>query len=724
MRPPSVPEQKPRMIVTSSVPRSRASRRRPLRLLAATGAILALLFAGAVPAIAAASPAPDATATSSEPALTLVPAANGVLQPGSDLTVSVTLTGGSGASTVSLAIGEQPLADRAALTAWTAGDRGGVTVTEIGTGALDAPASGGATSVSIGVVSTEPGLLDRPAGVYPIVATATVAGVPLASTSAVVIPGPRTPVDVAVVVPITAPAISQGLLPADTLAELTAADGALTAQLDAVSETPAILAVDPAIPAAIRVLGDAAPGTARAWLDRLLALPNSRFALQFGDADIATQLQSGLAEPLSPLSLISYLPAGTVAPAGDPSPAASDTAAPTASPSPTPDATPLVPDLASLTDIGDDRSSVFWPVGGTAGAGVVTALGSLGSPETPALTLVPSASTTAGADGTRIGARVDSSGSALLAYDSTVSDLLRSAADATEPTSRDASLAAVTAQLALVDPSSPILVTVDRGQDRSRTNLRAAIDAASGAPATVPVTLDDIAAAPAAAPVDVPEVAPDAGRVADLTGLLADVPGLERFATILDDPALLTGRERAEILQLLGAGWRADADAAQAAVTAHRAATVTTIESVTLLASDVNLLSYNANYGPFVRNALPWPVNVTLIANPNDARLIVQTRTVADSLPANANTRVVVPVEAQIANGQVDIDMRLVSPTGDPIGSPLTVAVEVHADWENIGLAILGGLLALFVAAGIVRTVLRRRAARRAPGEPDVEATA
>jgi hypothetical protein len=95
----------------------------------------------------------------------------------------------------------------------------------------------------------------------------------------------------------------------------------------------------------------------------------------------------------------------------------------------------------------------------------------------------------------------------------------------------------------------------------------------------------------------------------------------------------------------------------------------------------------------------------------------MQTRTDAPDLPADTNTRVVIPVEAQIANGQVNVDMHLVSPTGEPIGAPLNIAVEVHADWENIGLGILGGLLAIFLGVGILRTVLRRRAAKRA--EPD-----
>ncbi|HAN26073.1 MAG TPA: hypothetical protein DCP95_16120, partial [Microbacterium ginsengisoli] len=68
--------------------------------------------------------------------------------------------------------------------------------------------------------------------------------------------------------------------------------GLLDAELTAVAGTAAVLAVDPAVVASIRVLGSSAPASARAWLQRLMTLPNERFALQYGDADVATQLEA------------------------------------------------------------------------------------------------------------------------------------------------------------------------------------------------------------------------------------------------------------------------------------------------------------------------------------------------------------------------------------------------------------------------------------------------
>lgn len=695
------------MTVTEDAPRIRASRRRPLRRLAVTGAIVAMLLGGAG-AAAAATPDPAATATPGAAELTLVPAGNGVIRAGEDLVVSVALDNGTDAttsgSTVVLALGDQPLGDRAALHSWIAGESGGDSLREVGVAPLDPVSAGGSASVPVRIVGAAPALAGRAPGVYPLVATTTVDGALLTSTSAVVVrddaPGPA----VGVIAPILAPPIRSGLLDSDALLELTAADGSLTAQLDAVVGTPAILAVDPAIPAAIRVLGDAAPASAQAWLERLLALPNSRFALQFGDADLSSQIAAGLTQPLSPTTLVPYLRVGTVAPTSDPTPGV--TAEPGDAGS--------VPDLAALTDIGATVPNVYWPLGGTAGAGVISALGALGTPETPAFTLVPSATTSAGANGARVDARVDAAASALLAYDSTVSDLLRTAADETDLTRRNAALTAATAHLALLDPGAPLLVSLDRGIDRSRSSMRAAIETAASAPGVAPVGLPQIVTG-TATPVDVPEIPPDPARAAEVTALLADESAVARFATILENPALLTGRERAELLQVLGVGWRADAAAASQAFADHRADTVRTLDSVGILASDViNLLSYDSVYPPFVRNDLPWPISVTLVAQPDDPRLIVQTRTEVRA-QADGNTRVEVPVQARIANGQVTVEMHLLSPSGEQIGAPQSVAVAVHAEWETIGLSILGVLLALFIGVGVVRTVLRRRAARRAP---------
>ena len=124
-------------------------------------------------------------------------------------------------------------------------------------------------------------------------------------------------------------------------------------------------------------------------------------------------------------------------------------------------------------------------------------------------------------------------------------------------------------------------------------------------------------------------------------------------------------------------------------------------------------MSSSAPLRPWVRNDLPWPITVELRTQPDDVRLRVQPSTPINA-QASANTRVEVPVEARIANGEVTVGMQLYSPTGEPIGARQNVSVEVRAEWESIGLIVFIALVAAFLGIGVVRTVASRRRARAA----------
>jgi hypothetical protein len=486
------------------------------------------------------------------------------------------------------------------------------------------------------------------------------------------------------------------------LSALTAADGSLTSQLDAVDGTPVILAVDPAIPAAIRVLGTAAPASAAAWLARLDALPNSRFALQFGDADVAAQLQAGLPAPEGPTSLETYMSPSNFTPAGSgpPTPATTDGSA-------------TYPPLDELLDIGGGRADVYWPASGTAGAGV---LGALAAGDPGALTLVPSATLAAGAAGQAVSARASADAADVLAYDSAVSSALHEASLLDASVLRGASLTAATAYLELATAEAagrPLLVTVDRGSDRSGIALTAAIAAVLQAPGVTPIALDTIVATQpeATQAVDIPA---DSTATDAASALFADETGIAGFATILGDPALLTGPQRAETLQLLGNAWRAIPDDWQAALTAHRDAARATLDAVGVLApTTVQLLSTTTPLYVWVRNDLPYPVDVVLYASPDDVRLDVQRETVVTAATPRSNTRIEVPVTARVGGGQVSVDLQLRSATGEAIGTPQRADITVRADWEGIGVTALVIVIGALVVFGLVRTILRRRRARR-----------
>jgi hypothetical protein len=655
-----------------------------------------------LPSAAALAATPDPSPTDATVAATLsaAPAANGILRPGDPLSVVVTLSAGSSTSTttpVALSIGTASIVDDASLDRWLGGDASGQTLQQVATGTVDATASGAQNSITLTVAATDPTLAGRGAGIYPVLVSA--AG--LTAPSVVVVPsdGPTTPI--ALVVPITAAPLTRGVLTGNELAELTAVDGALSAQLDAVDGTAATLAIDPAIPAAIRVLGSAAPPTAVAWLQRLLALPNDRFALQFGDADIAAQLQAGLSAPLEPTSLQSYMSEADFT-GSSPAVSAASSAEPTPTTSP---GQPTYPTLTALLDVGATTSNVFWPATGSAGP--VASLGARGTVEEPTRVLMASTSIAGGA---RV-APAAVAGVSTPVYDAEVSRVLAAAAGQNDATRRSASLAAAQAYLAVARGAAgdqPVLAVLDRGTDRSRVSLRATLGLLSSAPGFATSTLAEISSRPAS---EISLTAPsvDSTRASEVGELLSDEQSVDRFATILDQPDLLTGRERAEMLQVISVSWTGDA--ARRAVADHRAGTQTTLDSVGILSSDFRLVSSSAPLRPWVRNDLPWPVTVVLDVSPNDARLRVQDRTTVQAQAA-ANTRVEVPVEARIANGEVSVDLQLYSPTDQPVGAPQRVDVEVRAEWESIGLIVIVGLVVGFLGIGVVRTIARRRRAR------------
>jgi hypothetical protein len=692
----------------------------PSWLRVGAGILLAAVGLGtAVPAVAA-TPSPVTSSQTGSVSLVLSPYANGIVRADHALTVAVTVDNSSatavGTAHVTLQLGATPLTDRESLGDWLDGGTDGVTLSPVGTVDVEAVPAAATRSASISVSAADPQLAGRAPGVYPLLASYPGDGGPVSSTSVMVVPADTGATPAGLVVPITAAPMGTGLLTAAQLTDLTAPGGDLTAQLDAVAGSTAILAVDPALPAAIRALGTSAPTSATAWLDRLDALPNSRFALQFGDADIAVQLMAGRSAPAQPTSLSAYLrPIDFARPAGTtPTPAPSGTAGPT------------LPSTDELLDV-EGVPGVLWPASGTAGPDAITALGALGTDADPTLTLLASTSTAAGAAGGTVTARASAGGAALLVYDGPVSAALRDASRVNDPALRGAPLAVANAYLAFATADAagrPLLLAVDRAVDRTAAGLAAVVDAVDQAPGLDLVPFGQLQAA---APVEatVVDAPADEQRVAVASALFSSEDQLGPLSTVLADPTLLTGPERAEILQLLGNGWRDRPDEWNAAVEAHRTRTAATQGAVEILdPTPVNLAGSGAPLGIWVRNDLPYPVEVTLVVTPDDPRLTVQ-RTTAVSAPAASNTRVKVPVEARVGNGEVTLRLELRSSAGVVIGPVRTVDVSVRAEWEGLGIAVLSVIVGALVVFGLIRTVLRRRrakaadAARDAPSDPD-----
>lgn len=711
--------------MTTDLPRGQALRRLLAPLPAAAFAVL-LGLSSATPAHAA--PIDDA-----EPQLSLVAAVRGIVHPGAAMSATLTIenpgTAALDAANAFLQVGTQPLADRDALHAWLAGTDQDRPLTSIGVGTGVDVAPGQTDSVAISVPADNATVQALGPGVYPLRAQYG----DVSAESVIVVPASAEPVGL--VVPITAPVASSGLLDADALAALTGPEGALTAQLDAVSASPAILAVDPAIPAAIRVLGDDAPLSAVEWLEDLMLLSNERFALQYGDADVAAQVQAGLPALLQPLSLEGY----AAAPEPEPSPSPS----PTESPAAVGDDDEATADLAELLAIGEATPSLYWPAPGQATPAVI---GGLKAADPKAVVVTPSSATEEGASGSGVPASsATADGAAALVYDEGASEALDAVALASTEQARASATAVATAELWFAGRDAgdaPVLVALDRGLTTPpfpgegdaadvppvdlEARLSAAVDTVALSSTVDTVHLDELLAVPPArvTPVDAPA---DAERVAFAQSIPSGENRVATIATVLENPDMLTGIVRAEALQALGAGWAAQPDAWADVAAGFSQRTRDRAQAVAIQEpAPVNLLSSAASLPVWIRNDLPWPVTVTLHARSGDLRLDITDTTQVVAQP-RSSTHVQVPVEARVGSGNVDIELTLVGPSGETIGPAQTVAVNVRAEWETIGVVVLGVLIVGLIGTGIVRTILRRR---RIPdpdpadgGSPDAHVT-
>ncbi len=628
----------------------------------------------------------------------------GTVAPGTGTTASVTVendaTSRLSSGRVTVEISRTPLTGEDALTAWLEDDESAGTFDELGTDTT-APVDAD-SSVSSNVFVPPEALADLAPGIYPLRASLSDATIDndqtdvktVTSSSVLVVSAAAVP-PVAVIVPVTATPASGALLSPDELSALTAPDGDLTAVLEGVAGTSAILAIDPSIPAAIRSLGSTAPEQAREWLSRLDALPNERFTLQFGDADITTQAQAGLGALLQPTTLTPFLnpDAFTAAPIATPTPTSSPT------PSPTPTDGPVLPDDATLTAVEGSVSGILWPRSDLTTQNLATFSAYLGEDATT----IVSSSVVEGATGAR--ATVD--GRSLLVTDAPSSSAFSRAANAAAAPLRQQRLAEASAHLqlsALANPTAPILIGLTRDDTRSADALRDVIASVD----TPGFALESLLAAPAT--TTTLTATPDGARGASLQRMLDDEVVLAAFGTILEDPQVLLSPKRIQIMRATAVGL--GADGFDEAVSAVHTATSDTLDAVDIpQASTIQLLSANADLPFSVRNDLPWPVSVRLLVEPNDTRLDVEPE-IAATIPAGTTSRVKVPVSARVASGEVTLRLTLLSPTGVQIGPQESVRVSVRAEWETIGLAGFGGLIVLLLGLGIIRTVRRRRRER------------
>ncbi len=697
--------------MTATTPTGLRARVRRLTSAVAVGALALGIGSIATPALAADGDGDDADAAGVELSFSI--GVHGRVAPGNGASATVTIANETdaeiSAGDVVVELNRTPLADDASVTTWLDDDQAPGTFSALGSERSAVLAAGDSERVALTVDPTT--FADLAPGVYPV--RASLAGASVASggdvderdttTGSVLVIAPTT-AQVGVIVPVTATPADGVLLSTEELADLTASDGPLTAVLDGVTGTAAVLAVDPAIPAAIRARGTAAPDSATEWLTRLDELPNERFALQFGDADATVQSQAQLPALLQPATLSPFL-----TPQDFPSVRATETPAPTASPSPLDQPGAVLPDDAELTALEGSLDGILWPRAGVRAEDLATFETYVGAGTT---TIVSSATT--GGTGA---AHAQAAEHDLLVIDDTVSAAISDAADEADDDARQQLLAAASARiyLAAADaPDAPLLVGLERDESRDADALREAITAVD----TVGLDLTAIRATPASA-VTLAAAEIDTARVDALGQLLADEGSIAQFATVLDDPQVLIQRERIRLLRTIAVG--VPAEEFDRTVDARRDGTRSTLGAVSIPpSSTIQLLSAAADLPFSVRNDLPWPVTVRLAVASTDPRLDVATD-IDVVVPANTSARVKVPVTARVGSGEVALRLSVYSPAGVLVDGPQIARVAVRAEWETIGLILFGSLAGLLIVGGVVRTVLRKR---REHAEADADADA
>ena len=663
----------------------------------------ASLFGTAAAAHASPTPTPDITATANPaaPELSPVLGTDGVVRRGDALRAAIAITAPADAAVpagvVTVSLAATPLPDTTTVDSWL----GGVsspTITALGSTASPAVAAGEQGWASASFPATDPRVSALAPGTYAAEVIHTAGAARTVVRTVVTIAAADASAQVVTVVPIIAPVADRTLLTADDLEAMTAPDGVLTARLDAVLSADVVLAVDPSIPAAIRALGTAAPSAATEWLTRLDGMPNPRFALPFADADLATQADAGLLAPLQPGSLGAFMrdadfPQTTPTPTPSPDPTPTATATPDAA-----QPSVVLPTLDELTDVHATLERVSWPRTGT----VTEDLWEMLAGDTLLVANSQLSAARAAA------ARVDSA--TVFGYDDAASAALAEAGAALTDGERAiarARVAAFTSFATAAAAGAPVLLIVDRSTSPLiATSLREALGAvrtAAGQPAPWSALT---AATPAPADL-IP--APSTGLPgATLNALLQEQDRVGALATVLTDPTLLTGRERARLLQLLGASGIASTDWATRAA-GFRATTAEILNAVRIVPREsVNIVSRGVNIPVWITNDLAFPVNVDVIATPGDVRLEVPEVTPATVDP-QSSTRVLIPVTAGISNGDVLLRLALRSPAGVPIGEEQHTQVTVRADWEQIGLVVLASIVALLLIFGTWRTIRRRR---------------
>ncbi len=690
----------------------RRSARRTISTLVCVAVAAGTLAAGTV-----AGPSTPAHAATDGVTLTVTPAAEGILTPGQDLAVTVSVVNATEAAVpagrIDLDLNRTVLDTRTKIDGWldtASTDQNTRTGPRIGRADTPEVPAGGTVDVAITVPSATVALQGSRGGFGPrgLTAELDAAGADVATGRGAVVWSPGAdpaPTPVAAVMPLTVPPSASDFVDAEALATYTAAGGTLTRQLDAVYGRPVAVGIDPRIIASIRILGADAPASAVEWLQRLREIPNETFALAWADADVAVQAQAGAATLLAPTDASYAVRASRfAAPRSTPAPS------PSPEPSPTPSAPALAPapSLADLTAWDYTISGVSWPAAGTVTSGDLGVLAASGT--TTAILGSGDVQSTGSASVAATGTIGDTT---VLVTDARVSALVDRALSAETDEAFGIALAQLSATLAADARAADghvVVAGLERGWAASGGRLGQLLDAIQG------LTFSDTAqlgAAFATSPVplqvvDHPEDATRVQRVADAMSLEAQV---DAFAKAVERPELITGQQRMLLLATLSNRWRDDPEGLVTVQDGYTAQADAILGSVAITTRQNTVISDTTSLLINVSNALDQPVTVRLSIIAGSGRIRVDDSALV-TVPAHGSASARPPITS-ISNGDVVVTARLTTEDGSvQIGESAPVELFIRAGFEAVVTTLFVAAVALLFGFGLFRSIRKRRRAR------------
>ncbi len=736
----SIPARRP------ALPEPRSGRRRPVGAL--LGAVLALVLAATTPLAASAVSAAGATGparvtTSAVPAksvrIAVAPVSLKPLHAGEDLIVTVTIKNGTAdpiaPGTIDLYLAERALTSRSALNNWLRPEKAGKPGDLMTSEAMKAPVQPDSTEIlTVSVPADSVGLTTGNAwGARGIAVTLTDNGDVKAQGRGTFVwysNEKLTPVNVAVVMPITAPEQATGLIPGKALDTFTSPTGVLTRQLDGVVDRPVAIAIDPRIIVSIRILGSSAPPSAIAWLDQLTRAKNEIFPLSYADADLALQTQAGAASLIVPTSFDQAIdpalfttPTATVTP----TPPATATAPPSPSSTPAPSATPTqppgpvggaAPTTEQLLAWDYTATDIGWPHEGSVAAADLPIFGADGLSTTILAGKNVSRSDSDITPNTAV-ALGDGAGTGLV-MDDPLSQALRTAALSTSDDAWREAMAEVGSQLAVVSAEKPgttrtLLATLDRGWPPSAARLGQTLDALAALSWHAPATLTAARAATTTAVKFEGRTEP-AERAELAKRLLAREAEVVAFSSALTAPLRVTAEHRLTVLSLLSNSWASQPGSWRDAVGTSLVDSSALLRSVSVSTKGpINVLGSKVDIPVTLDNTLGQAVTVRVQVVPSNGRLLVGSD-VESTIEAQSARTVLIPVTSAVGNGAVTLRVTLFTPAGTLIDEPALIPINVRADWEGLGSIIFAAAVVLFFGFGVWRNILRRRRDREDPG--------